>query len=279
MKDLKESIDNEDIEVELILQAILRKTGFDYRNYSRSHIKRRLNHRLAVSGFYRYSDLIPEIIYKEEFIELLLTDFSINVTEMYRDPSFFKDVRDLVLPYINTYPFVKIWHAGCSSGQEVYSMAILFTEDGLYDKTQFYATDFNRSILEKAKKAEYSLDNIKTYTNSYQEGGGLYSFADYYIANSESATMIPQLKKNILFSFHNLVTDGVFGEMHIIVCRNVLIYFNKELQNIVLKLFYDSLVPGGFLCLGSKESIRFSNLENLFEVVSPNNKIYRKRVF
>ncbi|QEN04928.1 protein-glutamate O-methyltransferase CheR [Thiospirochaeta perfilievii] len=278
MESDRELVENEDIEVELVLDALLKKSDYDYRNYSRSHIKRRLSHRLTVSGYNRYSDMIPDIIYNPQFLNKLLSDLSINVTEMFRDPSFFLELKDKIFPYIKTYPFVKIWHAGCSSGQEVYSMAILLSEDNLYEKSQIYATDFNREILDVAKRAIYPIDTIKKYTNNYQQGGGQNSFADYYIADYDSAAIIPSLKKNVLFSFHNLVTDGIFGEMHVIVCRNVLIYFDKELQNSVLKLFYESLVPGGFLCLGSKESIRFSEVEKLFEVVSSSEKIFRKRV-
>lgn len=273
-----EIMDSEEIEIDLVLEALLRKSDFDYRNYSRAHIKRRLNHRLAISGFSRYSELIPEIIYNKVMLGKILTDLSINVTEMFRDPSFFIEIKETVFPYIKTYPFVKVWHAGCSSGQEVYSMAILLKEDGLYDNSQIYATDFNYDILESAKNAIYPVDNMRKYIGNYQKVSGKNSFADYYSANYDSAKISPFLKKNVLFSFHNLVTDGVFGEMHVILCRNVLIYFDKKLQNRVLKLFYDSLVPGGFLCLGSKESIRYSEVEKLFDIISGTEKIYRKRV-
>lgn len=278
MSDNQETIDNEEIEINLVLEAILKKSDFDYRNYSKSHIKRRLNHRIAVSGMARYSDLIPGIIYDKQLLMHLLTDLSINVTEMFRDPSFFAVLRKEVFPYLNTYPFAKIWHAGCSSGQEVYSMAILLKEEKMYDKCQLYATDFNYNILERAKEAIYPVDYIKKYTSNYQNAGGKNSFADYYTADYDSAAIAPELKENILFSFHNLVTDGEFGEMHLILCRNVLIYFDRELQNRVLKLFHDSLVPGGYLCLGSKESIRYTDVEKLFEIVSATDKIYRKKI-
>ncbi|MBN2618959.1 MAG: protein-glutamate O-methyltransferase CheR [Spirochaetales bacterium] len=278
MTEEEENLINEDLEVELVLEALLKKSDFDYRNYSRSHIKRRLNHRLAIEGYSKYSELIPQIIYNKTLLGKLLSDLSINVTEMFRDPSFFKELKKRVFPYIETYPFVRIWHAGCSSGQEVYSMAILLKEYGLYEKSQLYATDFNNDILEAAKNAIYPVDYIKKYTANYQQAGGENSFSDYYLAGYDSASITPTLKKNILFSFHNLVTDGIFGEMHIIMCRNVLIYFDKELQAKVLKLFAESLVPGGFLCLGSKESIRYSGVENMFDVVSTDEKIFRKRV-
>lgn len=271
-------LDKEEFEVSLVLKTLLYRSDFDYRDYSMSHIKRRLNHRLAIEGLNHYVDLIPEILYNDELLSRLLADLSINVTEMFRDPTFFKTLKEVVYPYIHTYPFVKIWHAGCSSGQEVYSNAILLKEADLYHKSQLYATDFNYDILDAAKNAIYPVDYIKKYTTNYQLAGGENSFSEYYNADYDSAIISPELKDNILFSFHNLVTDGVFGEMHIIMCRNVLIYFNKELQNRVLKLFYDSLIPGGFLCLGSKESIRYSDVDGMFEVVSSDEKIFRKRV-
>ena len=181
------------------------------------------------------------------------------------------------MPYLETYPFIKLWHAGCSAGQEVYSTAILMEEAGLLGKTQIYATDFNEMILDKARKGIYPVSDVRTYTENYQKAGGTASFADYYTADYGHVLISQSLKENILFSFHNLVTDGVFGEMNIIFCRNVLIYFNRELQNRVLRLFFDSLVPGGFLCLGTKESLKFSEVEDLFEPVSVRQKIYRKK--
>lgn len=278
MDNPQDIIDNEDIEIDLVLGVLLKKSGYDYRNYSRAHIKRRLSYRLAISGFSHYSDLISKIIYSDEILTKILMDLSINVTEMFRDPTFFKEVKDRIFPYIGTYPFVKLWHAGCSSGQEVYSMAILLKESGLYDNSQIYATDFNNDILESAKNGIYPIDNIKKYTSNYQQVSDEHLFSEYYSTDYDSATISGDLKKNVLFSFHNLVTDGVFGEMHVIVCRNVLIYFDKELQNRVLKLFYESLVPGGFLCLGSKESMRYSDVEEYFDVISLSEKIFRKRV-
>lgn len=278
MSKFDDLLDSEDFEISLVLKTLLFKSDFDYRDYSLSHIKRRLNHRLAIEGFNHYTDLIPKILYDNELLSRLLADLSINVTEMFRDPTFFKALKEVVFPYIHTYPFVKAWHAGCSSGQEVYSHAIMLKEAGLYEKSQLYATDFNYDILDAAKNGIYPVDYIKKYTANYQLAGGDTSFSDYYNADYDSAIIAPELKENILFSFHNLVTDGVFGEMHIVMCRNVLIYFNKDLQNRVLKLFYDSLVPGGFLCLGSKESIRYSEVDGLFEVVSHEEKIFRKRI-
>jgi chemotaxis protein methyltransferase CheR len=270
-------ITDEQIEIQLFLEAIYRKYGYDFREYSLSHTRRRLEYRRAREGMKNYSEMQHRIIHEPSFFEQVLLDLSINVTEMFRDPWFYKKVRELVIPYLQTYPFVKVWHAGCSAGQEVYSMGILLEEEGMAERTQVYATDFNESILEKARKAIYPMDLIRQYTANYLEAGGKASFSDYYLADYDNVMIKNRLKEKTLFTPHNLATDGVFGEMHIIFCRNVLIYFNRELQDRVFQLFFDSLVPGGFLCLGSKESLRFSCIADKFELVSQREKIYRKK--
>ena len=277
MMKARDAIENEYLELELLLEGIYRKYEFDFRDYSMVHIKRRLDHRLAITGMQNYSQLLHRVIYDSDFFKSILLDLSINVTEMFRDPVFYRMFRKEVIPYLETYPFVKFWHAGCSAGQEVYSTAIMLEEEGLLPRMQIYATDFNERILDKAREGIYPVENIKSYTENYQKAGGKASFGDYYTAQYEFVLIKQRLKDNILFSFHNLVTDGVFGEMNVIFCRNVLIYFNKELQNRVLKLFYESLVPGGFLCLGTKETLKFSDVEKDFEVVSNKQKIYRKK--
>ncbi|MBF9017916.1 MULTISPECIES: protein-glutamate O-methyltransferase CheR [unclassified Oceanispirochaeta] len=277
MIESKNAVDNEYLELELLLEGIFRKYGFDFREYSGAHIKRRLSHRLSAAGMQNFTQILHRIIYDEEFFKQILLDLSINVTEMYRDPTFYLELRQRVIPYLSTYPFIKIWHAGCSAGQEVYSNAILLEEENLLDRSQIYATDFNEKILQRAKEGIYPIEEIRKYTENYQKAGGRNSFSEYYTAHYDSALIKKSLKDNILFSFHNLVTDGVFGEMNMVFCRNVLIYFNKELQNKVLKLFHDSLIPGGFLCLGSKESLKFSAVEDDFEIISQQEKIYRKR--
>lgn len=276
MKDQNQT-EHEKLEIDLVLEGIYRRYGYDFRNYANAHIKRRLEHRLGLSRLKNYMELLHRIIHEEEFFNELLLDLSINVTEMFRDPLFYKAVRESLVPYLQTYPFLKIWHAGCSAGQEVYSMAILMEEENIIKKAQIYATDFNELILAKAREGIYPVELMKQYTKNYQAAGGKASFADYYRADYEHVLINKSLKEKILFSYHNLVTDGVFGEMNVVFCRNVLIYFNQELQNKVLRMFYDSLIPGGFLCLGSKESLKFSECSHLFEPVVLSQKIYRKK--
>jgi chemotaxis protein methyltransferase CheR len=232
-------------------------------------------HRLAISGINSVSELQHKVLYDETFFHQLLQDLSINTTEMFRDPDFFLSIREQVIPVLKTYPFIKIWHAGCSSGEEVYSMAILLKEEGLLNRTQIYATDFNPAVLQKAKEAIYPVNLMKDYTRNYIKSGGKNSFSEYYNARYDSAIMKNILKENIVFADHNLVTDSVFGEMNLIMCRNTLIYFNKSLQDKVVGLFRDSLVSGGFLCLGSKESITFSPHNIYFEPVVAKHKIFR----
>ena len=274
---ISENIENEDIELLLLLEAIFLKYGYDFRNYSSAHMKRRVLRRMTVSGLNNITELQYKILRDKDFFKVILADFSINVTEMFRDPSFYKAFRRDVIPVLKTYPFIKIWHAGCSTGEEVYSMAILLKEEGLYNRTQIYATDFNELVLQTAKDGIYPIDAIKEYTHNYQLAGGHASFADYYIAKYDSVIMNESLKKKIIFADHNLVTDSVFGEMHVIVCRNVLIYFNKNLQDRAIKLFYDSLNNGCFLCLGSKESLKFSKSAEKFAPFVESEKIFQRK--
>ncbi len=271
------AMDNEDLEIGLLLEAVYRKYGYDFRNYAGAHTKRRIAQRKNLAGLKNYAEMIHRIIYDEKFFSALLLDLSINVTEMFRDPWFYKEVRQLIVPHLKTYPFVKVWHAGCSAGQEVYSMAILLEEEEMKERAQIYATDFNEIVLAKAQSGIYPIEVIRQYTANYIQSGGRESFSDYYTADDKHVILDSRLRKKILFSSHNLATDGVFGEMNIIFCRNVLIYFNRELQERVLELFCDSLCPGGFLCLGSKESLRFSKLADSFEIVAAREKIYRKK--
>jgi len=266
------------IEIDLILDAIFQKYGYDFRNYSRAHVKRRLLHRLAGSHLKSLSQMQHEVLYDPSFFQEILKDLSINVTEMFRDPKFYLALRTEIIPLLKTYPFIKVWHAGCSTGEEVYSFAIVLKEEGLYDRVQIYATDFNRSVLDIAKKGIYPINRIKEFTANYQQAGGKQSFSDYYMADYNSVIFDQSLKKNIVFAEHNLVTDRVFAEVNIIICRNVLIYFNRELQNKVFTLFTESLINGGFLCLGSKETLQFSQNAGLYDVLNAYEKLYKKRI-
>lgn len=270
------AIKNEYIEIQLLLEAIYMKYGYDFRDYSKASLKRRIEQRLLRSGLPNYSYMQHKILNDQSFFETLFLDLSINVTEMFRDPLFYKAIREIVVPVLKTYPHIKIWHAGCSTGEEVYSMAILLQEEGLLDKALIYGTDVNEIVLEKAKEGIYPLERIKEYTLNYQKAGGKESFADYYTAKFDAAIMDSELKKNLVFSQHNLATDNDFGEMHLIMCRNVLIYFNKELQSRVIGLFHESLIRKGLLCLGSKESTRFSKYAKNFTDMVPEQKIYQK---
>ncbi len=273
---VKTARETEKIEITLLLEAIFLQYGYDFRNYSTAHIRRRIRRHLELSGMANISAMQHRLLTDRDFFQSLLYDLSINVTEMFRDPSFFLAVRNTVVPILATHPFIKVWHAGCASGEELYSMAILLKEEGLFSHLQLYGTDFNDMILSKAKEGIISTAAIQEYTKNYQQSGGRSSFADYYTARYERAIMAPELKEKILFANHNLVIDQVFGEMQMIVCRNVLIYFSRELQNRVIRLFYDSLCRGGILCLGSKESLHFSDLQDNFTAIAEKEQIYQK---
>ena len=268
--------ENEKIEFDLILEAIYQKYGYDFRNYAKASLRRRLRYRLSQSNLKTISEMQHKLLNDKGFFDTLLLDLTINVTEMFRDPSFFKALREIVIYELKKQPFIKVWHAGCSSGEEIYSTAILLKENGMYESSLIYATDTNEMVLDKAKSGIFPIEKMKDFTVNYRKAGGLASFADYYTARYDNAIMDNSLKKNIVFSNHNLVTDSVFGEMDLIMCRNVLIYFNRELQDRVFRLFLDSLRPGGFLCLGSKETVRFSSLSGNFENVIEKERVYRR---
>ncbi len=275
--EFKVKYNDEDIETALFIEAIKLKYGYNFSGYSRAHIKRRIQNRLAKSDCNNIMELAHRAIKDESFFREVLSDFSINVTEMFRDPDFFKYLRNEIIPVLATYPQIKIWHAGCASGEEAYSMAIILKEAGILHRCQIYATDFNSRTLSKAKEGIYDLEAIKDYTKNYNLSGGIYSFSDYYIAKYDHAILNSDLKQNIVFAEHNLVTDGSFGEMNLILCRNVLIYFEKTLQDEVNQLFLDSLSKGGYLCLGSKEALEQGMIENYFDTVNELFKIYRKK--
>ena len=270
-------IEKENLELNLLLEAILKCYGYDFRNYARASLLRRANLYKESNGLASISDLIPRTVHDPEFFSKLVYHFSITYTEMFRDPLFYKQLILKVFPVLETHPYIKIWHAGCATGEEVYSTAIMLKEAGIYDRCTIFATDYNDSALEIAKAGIYRIDDMKQYIAAYQTAGGIHPFSNYFTAGDHSVTMAKELKKNITFANHNLVLDGIFGEMHLILCRNVLIYFNKDLQNRVLELFNNSLVQGGFLCLGTKESLRYSSVADEFAVVDDRERIYKKK--
>ncbi len=269
--------DTSNLEISYLLEAIYQKYGYDFRQYSEAHVRRRIMNRMAISGLTDISQLQSKVLNDEIFAPTLLQDLSITVTEMFRDPCFYRSLRENILPILKTYPFIKIWHAGCATGEEAYSMAILMHEEGLYERTTIYATDFNQQALNKAKEGIFSNKMIKEYTANYQLSGGKESLSAYYTSNYGNVIMNQSLKRNIVWANHNLVTDSVFAEVHLILCRNVLIYFDKDLQNKTQKLFYDSLINGGILCLGSKEGLRFTDYYEEYNEVDKKQKIFKKK--
>lgn len=268
----------EQIEVNLLLEAIHQRYGYDFKHYARASMERRVRLLCSRIGCHRLSEMIPQLLHDDSFLEKMIREFSITVTDMFRDPFVYRCIREQVVPMLKTYPYIKVWLAGCATGEEVYSMAILLQEEGLYEQSIIYATDFNDIALGRAKDGIYQLDRIQNFSDNYKQAGGLGSLSDYYQLSEKGFVIQSDLKKNITFANHNLVTDSVFGEMQLIICRNVLIYFDKTLQERVLQLFRDSLTFDGFLCLGSKESLRFSLLENDMKVIDAKAKVYQKKV-
>ncbi|MDR7236515.1 chemotaxis protein methyltransferase CheR [Neobacillus drentensis] len=255
---------------------MFRYYGYDFRNYASPFIQRRINHRVQIERLSSISALQEKILRDPGVMASVLSDFSINVTEMFRDPPFFKSIRTKVIPLLKDNPSIKIWHVGCSSGEEVYSMAILLHEEGLYDKTRIYATDINKNILEKAKQGTFPLEGMKLYTKNYMEAGGKQAFSEYYKAIDDKVCFHPFLQKNIVFAQHNVVSDHSFNEFDMIICRNVLIYFNKKLQNDVHQLIYESLSTSGFLGLGKREGVKFTHYEDCYGEFDGPERIYRK---
>ena len=267
----------ERIELDLLLEAIYRRYGFDFREYAPASLRRRVARRMRHEGVETVSALQDLLLRNSEVMERLILDLSINVTAMFRDPSFYAAVRNTVLPVLRTYPFTRIWVAGCSTGEEVYSLAILLEEEGLYDRTRIYATDLNEAVLETARRGVFPLHKMQEYTQNYMRAGGTRAFSDYYVSAYDGAAFDRALIRNVVFAQHNLVSDRSFNEFQLIVCRNVMIYFDRSLQNRVLELFHASLVRLGVLALGHKESIRFSPYADRYEELDAEERIYKKR--
>jgi chemotaxis protein methyltransferase CheR len=264
------------VEIEMLLHGIRTRYGYDFHHYSRASLRRRLERALAQTRLTHFSQLLDRLFHDERCFDEFLKIMSISVTEMFRDPDFYRAIRTHVVPLLKTYPFIKIWHAGCATGEEVYSMALLLHEEGFLDRARIYATDFNKHSLDTASDGVYSAKQMTAYADNYRLAGGKGHFPDYYSDGYEFAKFKDFLKERITFSYHNLVTDGVFGEMNIICCRNVLIYFDKTLQDQVLRKFSESLRHGGFLCLGNRESLNFSAIRSSFGAVDKMQRIYQK---
>lgn len=263
-------------EFEDLLKSIKNKYDYDFTEYAEASIKRRILQFMNVNRVGSINDLKTRLLTNEEFFESFVQNASVTVTEMFRDPGFYFSLREKVLPRLATYPVIKVWLAGCATGEEIYSIAILLKEEGLLDRSIIYATDINQNSLKIAKEGIYPINKMKDYTANYIKSGGKSSFSAYYNANFDAAIMKKQLKDNLVFSAHNLTTDKSFNEFQLIICRNVLIYFNQNLQNRILNLFYESLCVFGYLGLGNKESLLFTDKKNKFIDIDRREKIYIK---
>lgn len=269
--------DLEKIEINLLLEGIFQYYGVDFRNYAYTSIRRRVLYRMKAEQIESVTQLLDRVLHDPKMMDKLYHDFSINVTEMFRDPSFFQVLRETILPHLKRLPSIRIWHAGCSTGEEAYSMAILLKEEGLLHKTRIYATDFNEKVLDKARAGEFMLEKMQCYTNNYIRSGGTHDFSEYYCVRNKMAIFHEELSQKIIFAQHNLVTDGSFNEFHMIICRNVLIYFNHTLQERVHMLFYQSLSPNGFLALGNREGL-LTRMKNVnYKVIDQKEKIFQKK--
>lgn len=266
----------EELEIQLLLEGVFRHYGFDFREYAPASLKRRLERRMLAEGLTTISALQDRVLHDTACMERLLLDLSINVTSMFRDPTFYAAFREKVVPLLRTYPFTRIWVAGCSTGEEVYSLAILLQEENVYDRARIYATDINQAVLEQARAGVFPLDKMQEYTQNYLRAGGTRPFSEYYTAKYGGALFSRGLVENVVFAQHNLVSDRAFNEFQVILCRNVMIYFDRSLQNKVLALFDESLTTFGVLALGHKESLKFTTFEDRYEELDSTERLYRK---
>jgi chemotaxis protein methyltransferase CheR len=266
----------EDIEIRLLLEGIYQYYGFDFRDYALASLKRRIWNTIRAEQLSSVSALQDRVLHDPACMQRFLLNLSVHVTAMFRDPSFYLVFRNRVIPLLRTYPFIRIWHTGCSTGEEVYSMAILLYEEGIHDRCRIYATDISEVVLHKAREGIFPLDRIQEYTANYLRSGGVRAFSEYYTAAYGSAIFDAELKRNIIFSLHDLVQDSAFNEFNVILCRNVLIYFNKRLQERVHRLIYESLTPFGILGLGQQETIKFNPHEDKYEELEHGERLYRR---
>ena len=275
---IKESANTEleDIEIGLLLEGVYRAHGFDFRDYSRASIKRRILELMRFEKLGTVSAFQNKLLHEPACLERFILGLSVHATAMFRDPTFYSTFRRKAVPLLRTYPTVQIWVAGCSTGEEVYSLAILLQEENLYEKCRIYATDISPVVLRRAREGIFPLSAMREYTNNYHKAGGQQEFSDYYTAHYDNVIFNPTLRHNVVFSEHNLATDGSFNEFQVIMCRNVMIYFNKELQARVHNLFYDSLSMFGVFGLGNKESLKFTPRAAFYQNINHNDKLYRK---
>lgn len=267
----------EDIEIRLLLEALFLKYHYDFRNYAMASIKRRLRQAKQQLGISTFSAMQDRLLHDPAMLPRILGYLTIQVSEMFRDPSYFKAIREQVVPHLRTYPSLKVWVAGCSEGEELYSLVILFREEGLEERTIFYATDISHQALEAAEAGVYPMDRLQLFTENHRRSGGKSSLSDYYQAAYGRASFDRSLRRNVVFSDHSLVSDAVFGEMNLISCRNVMIYFDRTLQDRAIGLFSESLARKGFLGIGSKETLRFSSHEADFADFVREEKIYQRK--
>lgn len=277
---MSEERDNllKDKNVRSLLTKIVDRYGYDFTDYSAASLRRRLSLIVNSEHLGNIGELENLLLSDPKVFQRFVHQLSVNVTSMFRDPSFYLTFRKQVIPLLATYPFIRVWHAGCATGEEVYSMAILLEEEGLYDRARIYATDMDSVSIQKAKQGIFPLASMREYSSNYLAAGGKESLSKYYTADQEHALFRSHLKRNMVFAQHNLVCDGSFNEFHVVLCRNVMIYFNSELRDKVLSLLHDSLVRFGILGLGSKESIRFSSVQACYDQISDSEKLYKRMI-
>ena len=276
MKPAAEDLELENLEMDLLLSALASRYGYDFRNYGRGSMRRRI--RRAVQEFHvgSISGLQDWLLHHPDDLGRFLSIVSVHVTAMFRDPDFYRALRARVVPQLRTHPFIRVWHAGCATGEEVYSLAVVLMEEGLYDRCRIYATDLSDKVLARAERGIFQLSSMKEFTQSYLKAGGLQEFSSYYYTDQHHAIFSKQLRRNIVFSQHNLVSDASFNEFQLILCRNVLIYFNRTLRRRVHDLLYQSLIRFGVLALGMRESLRLSPYEARFEALDAERRLYRR---
>ncbi len=266
----------EEVEIDLILEAVYRIRGFDFRDYARASLRRRIQNRLRAERIDTITRLLDRIVHDPSCMDRLVAGLSVNVSTMFRDPGFFRALREQVFPLLRTWPYIRIWQAGCSMGEEVYSVAIMLAEDGLTERCRIYATDISETVLQKAREGIYPLELMQRCTQNYIMAGGKRSFSEYYTAAYDNAIFTPALREQVVFAKHSLVSDAPFNEFNLILCRNVLIYFNRPLQDRVHRLLYDSLVNLGVLGLGARETLSLTPLEERYEALVAPHRLYRR---